>query len=185
VTIGLSWPRFAQEVARRGAFGKSRPGHRRGIQRLQGVVRECRRRRRRRVRCSAAAMRYFPCICAISRFALNLVFSISSVIKSPKFQLSVERQLHPICIMKTSTHSKRSPDSGSACQGDKGMVGHGAKSARDRKVSTMHCSSDEARGSKMARATRSAHAGRRETLLCGVLIRSAKSKVPRTLGRRR
>jgi len=40
-----------------GAFGKSRPGNRRGLRCLAGFVRESHRRRRRRVRCGSAAMR--------------------------------------------------------------------------------------------------------------------------------
>jgi len=37
-----------------------------------------------------------------------------------------------VCIMKRSTHSKRSPDSGSECQGDKGMVWTVSETARNR-----------------------------------------------------
>ena len=57
--IGLDWSRITPVVAQRGAFGKSRPRNRRGLRCLAGFVRECHRRRRRRVHCGGTAMRYF------------------------------------------------------------------------------------------------------------------------------
>jgi len=39
---------------------------------------------------------------------------------------------YPICNMRTSTHSKWTPDSCSACQGGTYMVWHGAKTAQTR-----------------------------------------------------
>ena len=114
--------RFYQEPLRGRAAGCAfenfRPRMRRKLRRLQIAVRECRRRRRRRVRCGGAIVRDPRALVFRTKLLVSKpVFFVSSAHKQQKtFKKNVNRPYHNIPTM--ATHEKPST-ADSARHGDK------------------------------------------------------------------